>query len=94
MSRELLSALAFVDLAGFTVLTDAHGDTVAADTQQAFLATMRASLGAAVECVKHLGDGALLAAADPAPLLGGLSPDLAGAVARAGLPIGPLESVR
>lgn len=67
--EQVPRAIAFVDLAGFTALTDAHGDERAVDTQQGFLAVMRAELGPAVECVKHLGDGALLAAVAPAPLL-------------------------
>ncbi len=59
----------FVDLAGFTSLTDAHGDDVAASTQAAFFATLTDALGESVECVKHLGDGALLAANDGAAAL-------------------------
>ena len=62
-------AIAFVDLAGFTALTDVHGDERAVETQQTFVRTLRASLLPDVECVKHLGDGALLAARDPVELL-------------------------
>ena len=62
-------AIAFVDLAGFTALTDAHGDEQAVEMQQTFVRTLRGSLLQSVECVKHLGDGALLAAEDPVELL-------------------------
>lgn len=65
-------AIAFVDLAG-TALTDAHGDAQAADTQQAFVTALREALGDSVECVKHLGDGALLAARDGADMLRALT---------------------
>lgn len=61
--------IVFVDLAGFTALTDAHGDARAADAQQAFVATLREALAGSVECVKHLGDGALLAATEPVEAL-------------------------
>lgn len=62
-------AIAFVDLAGFTALTDAHGDEQAVQTQQTFVRTLRTCLLQTVECVKHLGDGAMLAAEDPLELL-------------------------
>jgi len=68
-SRPDRRAIAFVDLAGFTALTDAHGDEQAVELQQTFVRTLRRSLLQSVECVKHLGDGALLAAEDPVELL-------------------------
>lgn len=65
--------IAFVDLAGFTALTEAHGDGEAADTQQAFADALREAVGDTVECVKHLGDGALLASADGTQMLRSLT---------------------
>lgn len=93
-------AIAFVDLAGFTALTDAHGDDRAADTQQVFLAALRSAMGEAVECVKHLGDGALLAATDPTEMLrclAALARDWAvdphAPLLRAGAQVGPVLRV-
>lgn len=56
--------VAFVDLAGFTALTEAHGDDHAADVFDAFVGALARACAAAtdVTCVKHLGDGALLVA--------------------------------
>jgi adenylate cyclase len=59
-------AVAFVDLAGFTAMTEAHGDDYAADVHDAFAGALDrpcSSTGGEVRCVKHLGDGALLVAA-------------------------------
>ncbi len=64
-SRERVDrAVAFVDLAGFTALTQTHGDEYAADVHEAFLGAVDAAceLTGQVECVKHLGDGAMLVA--------------------------------
>lgn len=96
-SEQVERAIAFVDLAGFTSLTDAHGDQRAADTQHEFVNTLRTALGDAVECVKHLGDGALLASPDPVALVQCLtdlvrdwSADPHAPLARAGLHAGPV----
>lgn len=51
----------FADLAGYTALTDAHGDELAADTAAAFRATAHELLtGTDGEEVKALGDGLML----------------------------------
>lgn len=57
----------FADLAGFTALTEAHGDEHAADLVGDFSAAVRALLGdhGAVE-VKQLGDALMLHVDDPA----------------------------
>jgi adenylate cyclase len=68
-------AVAFVDLAGFTAMTEAHGDDYAADVHDAFvgaLARSCSSTGGDVRCVKHLGDGALLVAASGGALVSAL----------------------
>jgi adenylate cyclase len=68
-------AVAFVDLAGFTAMTEAHGDDYAADVYDAFvgaLARSCSSAGGDVQCVKHLGDGALLVAASGGLLVAAL----------------------
>lgn len=96
-------AVAFVDLAGFTAMTEAHGDDYAADVHDAFvgaLARSCSSTGGDVRCVKHLGDGALLVAASAATLVQALLRgvrDEADAElclrVRAGVHVGPLLQV-
>ena len=61
--------VAFVDLAGFTALTDVHGDQAALDLVDGFTETARdAATGAGAELVKTIGDAVMLAA--PAPEAG------------------------
>lgn len=52
----------FVDLAGFTALTDAHGDEVAADQVERFTALAHAALIGGTTVVSVIGDAVLLAA--------------------------------
>ena len=47
---------AFVDLAGFTALTEAHGDEHAADLVERFTGMARAALGPDDRLVKSIGD--------------------------------------
>lgn len=62
--------IAFVDLAGFTALTEVHGDTAAVELIDAFTATARHSVeGLDAGLVKTVGDAVMLAAADPASAL-------------------------
>ena len=78
-------AVAFVDLTGFTALTEAHGDEAAATHA---LALADAACGVAtggVECVKLLGDGAMFAAEDAVALVMAVV-GLAGWVRTAALP--------
>jgi len=58
--------IAFVDLAGFTALTDVHGDEAAADLVDDFteIAAIAASIGG-VELVKTIGDAVMFAALTP-----------------------------
>lgn len=58
--------VAFVDLAGFTALTDAHGDSAAVDLIDAFTGAAREAVaGIDAELVKSIGDAVMIAAADP-----------------------------
>lgn len=59
--------IAFVDLAGFTALTDVHGDEAAVDLVDDFthIATEAAGAGGA-ELVKTIGDAVMIAAPTPA----------------------------
>lgn len=55
----------FIDLAGFTALTDAHGDAEAVALLDRFLAMVRDSLGAKDELVKSIGDAVMIACPTP-----------------------------
>lgn len=69
--RRVLRCVAFLDLAGFTALTEAHGDDYAADVHDAFVGALAGACAGtpAVVCVKHLGDGALLVSPSAADML-------------------------
>jgi class 3 adenylate cyclase/YHS domain-containing protein len=56
---------AFVDLAGFTALTDAHGDEHAIATVKKFQEHVRSCLGPGDALVKTIGDAVMLAFAHP-----------------------------
>ena len=59
--------IAFVDLAGFTALTDAHGDQAAVDLIDAFTDLARDAVADVdAELVKAVGDAVMLAAPSPA----------------------------
>ena len=58
--------IAFVDLAGFTALTEAHGDDAAVDLLDTFTAAAAASVAdTTAELVKTIGDAVMLAAPSP-----------------------------
>ena len=61
---------ALVDLAGFTALTEAHGDETAADLATDFAELAERHLGPADRLVKTIGDAVLLASECPAAGLG------------------------
>lgn len=67
MSQSAAQTFLFADLAGFTALTEAHGDERAADLVDDFVRQARAVLGAygAVE-VKAIGDALMLRAPEAA----------------------------
>jgi len=56
---------AMIDLAGFTALTEAHGDEHAADAAELFASLARDSLSNGDELVKCIGDAVLLASSTP-----------------------------
>lgn len=60
------STVAFVDLAGFTAMTDTHGDEEAATLAERFAALARLSLGPGERLVKTIGDAVMLDAPNPA----------------------------
>ena len=61
--------IAFIDLAGFTALTEVHGDEAAVDLVDAFVALVRDAIGPDGALVKTIGDAVMLAFRDPAAAL-------------------------
>jgi len=55
----------FVDLAGFSALTETHGDEAGAQLAKRFEALARASLGTIDELVAMIGDAAFLTSPEP-----------------------------
>lgn len=87
---------AMIDLAGFTALTEAHGDHQAADLAIGFEELARERLGQGDRLVKPIGDAVLLASPSPASALRLVRSILEGCnalpdfpIARAGLHHGP-----
>jgi len=56
----------FADIAGFTALTEAHGDEEAAALAADFCAAVKAELPASASHVKSIGDALMLRVAEPA----------------------------
>jgi len=77
----------FVDLAGFTALTEVHGDREAVDLVDRFVSLAEQALGAGDRLVKSIGDAVMVAAPDPAAGLELLRRLLAGCYATAGFPV-------
>lgn len=65
-------AVGFLDLAGYTSLTDVHGDDAAVEVVQRFCGIVREELGAEDVLVKSIGD-AVLVHTGSAPTLAALS---------------------
>ena len=69
-SNDSLWDDAFIDLCGFTSLTDEHGVGAAVAALSTFRAVVRERAGwRGVRVAKWLGDGAMLVATEPRPLL-------------------------
>jgi class 3 adenylate cyclase/YHS domain-containing protein len=68
-SRRIESTFGFVDLAGFTALTEQHGDFDAADMATRFAALARAALGPDDRLIKTLGDAVLVTSPTPGEAL-------------------------
>ena len=60
MTTERGATFAFVDLAGFTAVTEAHGDREAVAILHAFRSRVEDALGADDELVKTIGDAVML----------------------------------
>lgn len=59
----------FIDLAGFTALTETHGDEQAADLAEQFHGIAREALGPGDVMVKSIGDAVMLTSPAPGPAL-------------------------
>jgi class 3 adenylate cyclase/YHS domain-containing protein len=95
-SRRIEATFGFVDLAGFTALTEAHGDFDAADVATRFADMTRAALHDGDCLVKTIGDAVLLTSPTPSAalalvdrLLSSTSSDKALPALRAGFHHGP-----
>lgn len=85
--REVTATFGFVDLAGFTALTEAHGDTDAAALVDRFETLAREALGAGDRLVKCMGDAVFLAFDTPAAALGAVGRLLRDCAAEPGFPL-------
>lgn len=65
------STFLFVDMAGFTALTEAHGDEHAAEAAAGFCERVRELLGREGEVVKEIGDAAMCRSPDAAAAIDG-----------------------
>ena len=63
--NRIEATIAFVDLAGFTALTEAQGDADAAKVATRFAGITRAALGPGDRLIKTIGDAVLVTAPDP-----------------------------
>jgi len=77
----------FVDLAGFSALTEAHGDTAAADLAQRFCALVEEALGEDGRLLKSIGDAVLVAAPSPGEAVSFLEHLLDRAAVEPGFPV-------
>lgn len=68
-SGATVRTFAFVDLAGFTALTEAHGDEAAVEIVDVFFERARSAVAGRGELVKTLGDAVMLAFKSPAEAL-------------------------
>jgi adenylate cyclase len=64
-SKRIEATFGFIDLAGFTALTETQGDHDAADVAARFAELTRAALGAGDRLIKTIGDAVLVASARP-----------------------------
>ncbi len=66
LSNRIRASFGFIDLAGYTALTEVQGDEDAADVAIGFAKLTRAALGPGDRLVKSIGDAVLVTSPDPA----------------------------
>ena len=67
--KTLERTVVFVDLAGFTALTEMHGDEQSADLAERFVSVTRKSIGPDDRLIKSIGDAVLFTSPTPAVAL-------------------------
>ena len=85
-SKRIVATFGFADLAGFTALTEEHGDFDAADVATRFAALARGALGPDDRLIKTIGDAVLVTSPEPGAALELVERLLAAAVAEKALP--------
>jgi adenylate cyclase len=85
-SGRIEATFAFIDLAGFTALTEAQGDEDAADVATRFTEIARLVLGPGDRLVKSIGDAVLVTAPDPTDCIALIERLLAAVVAEPRFP--------
>ena len=96
-TTRVVRSFAFVDLSGFTALTDRDGDDRAVEVLRTFRTAVReVASNRGVRIAKWLGDGAMLVGVEPESLIGGIV-DIVARISessplplRAGVTIGPV----
>ena len=68
-SKRIEATFGFIDLAGFTALTETQGDHDAADVAARFAGLTRTALGTSDRLIKTIGDAVLVASATPSDAL-------------------------
>lgn len=71
--RDVKATFCFVDLAGFTALTEAHGDQAAADLIARFGALVEGAVEGGTAIVDMIGDAAFLASEAPEDAIGSVA---------------------
>ena len=83
---DIEATFGFIDLAGFTALTEAHGDSEAVAQLDRFEAITTEALGLGDRLVKTIGDAVMLVFPEPAAAIAAVS-RLFAALAETDLPI-------
>jgi adenylate cyclase len=81
------ATFAFIDLAGFTALTETHGDQDAVAWLDRFAAVVAASLASPEQLVKTIGDAVMLRFSDPAAGVAAVTATFRACTPRTGLPL-------
>ncbi|MGQ0830250.1 MAG: adenylate/guanylate cyclase domain-containing protein [Microthrixaceae bacterium] len=84
---EIEATFGFVDLAGFTALTEVHGDSEAVTLVDRFEAITTEALGVGDRLVKTIGDAVMVVFADPSAAISALTRLFTTASAEPGLPV-------
>lgn len=84
---EIEATFGFVDLAGFTALTEAHGDNEAVALLDRFEAITSGALGPTDRLVKTIGDAVMVVFADPDTAVTAVTRLFRAALAEARMPI-------